>query len=151
MARFITSELTPGAPAAGVHVAKIIKAREKISEAGNTVLLMQAQFPQGEQLSFAITFVERAWKLIGHFCRSAELKLPQDTGIEVEIRPADVLGRYFYPLVELEGDGLEAVPKITRFLSRTEAIAANPEIARIQIQPQPPRALKAVSPQGGRL
>jgi hypothetical protein len=148
MARFITSKLTPGAPASGVHVAKIIKAREKVSEAGNSMLVMQAQFPGGEQLGFVITFVPKAAPLVGYFCRSAGLGLPKETGVDVEIFPADVLGRYFYPAIEIDADG---VPKIVRFLSRAEALAANPEIARIQIQPQLPRALKALTPQEGRL
>jgi hypothetical protein len=61
---------------------------------------MTAQFPGGEHLAFAITFVERAAKLIGYFCRSIEIELPKGDGVEVEIRPADVLGRYFFPVVE---------------------------------------------------
>jgi hypothetical protein len=106
---------------------------------------MQAVFPGGEQLSFAITFVPQAAKLVGYFCRSIELELPKDEGIEVEIRPSDIVGRYFYPLVELDGEGLEAVPKITRFLSRAEALAARPELASVQLQPQTPRVLKPVA------
>lgn len=150
MARFTTTSLAPTAPQPGVHVARITKAREKLSEAGNTVLVMQARFPGGEELSFAITFVERAAKLVGYFCRSTGLELPEDAGVEVEIKPADVLGRYFYPVVELDGTGAEAVPKITRFLSRSEAIAARPELARIALQPQNPLALKPITG-GGRL
>src|SRR6516162_9075878 len=103
MARFTTASLAPPAPAHGVHVAKIIRAKEKISESGNTMLLMQAQFPGGEQLGFAITFVPKAAKLVGYFCRSIELELPKEEGVEVEIKPSDVLNRYFYPVVELDG------------------------------------------------
>jgi hypothetical protein len=147
MARFTTTSLTAPAPPPGVHVAKIIRAKEKLSEAGNTVLLLQAQFPGGEELSFAITFVERAAKLVAYFCRSIDLELPHGEGFEVEIKPADVLGRYFYPLVEADADG---TPRITRFLSRSEALAARPELAGVQLQPQTPRALKALTG-GGRL
>jgi hypothetical protein len=111
---------------------------------------MTAQFPQGEQLGFAVTFVERAAKLVAYFCRSLELELAAEQGSEVEIKPADVLGRYFYPIVELDGEGTEAVPKITRFLSRSEAIAARPELAGVTLQLQAPRALKALTG-GGRL
>ena len=56
-----------------------------------------------------------------------------------------MLGRYFYPLVELDGEGLEAVPKITRFLSRSEALAARPELAGVQLQPQEARVLQPVT------
>jgi hypothetical protein len=144
MARFTIASLSPSAPRPGIHVAKIITAREKLSEAGNAMLMMIARFPAGEQLSFAITFVPKAAKLVGYFCRSIELELPKNEGAEVEIRPADVLGRYFYPVVELDGEGLEAVPKITRFLSRSEALAARPELAHITLRPQAPLALKPI-------
>ena len=144
MARFTTAPLSPPAPPVGVHIARVTKARERISEAGNTVLLMTAQFPQGEQLGFAITFVEQAVKLIGYFCRSAELELPKEAGVEVEIKPADVEGRYSYPVVEYDGEGLEAVAKITRFLSRAEAITANSKLSEIKVQ-QTSRALKPIS------
>jgi hypothetical protein len=106
------------------------------------MLIMKARFPAGEQLGFVITFVPKAAKLVGYFCRSIELELPEDDGVEVEIRPADVLGRYFYPVVELDGDGAEAVPKITRFLSRAEALAANPKLGAVQLQAQVPRTLR---------
>lgn len=149
VARFTTTSLAAPSPQPGIHVAKIIKAREKQSDAGNTILAMTAQFPGGEQLAFAITFVERAAKLVGYFCRSIELELPKGDGIEVEIRPADVLGRYFFPVVELDGEGLEAVPKITRFLSRAEALAARPELDQIRIQSQSPKSLRPVK--GGTL
>jgi hypothetical protein len=145
MARFTTATLIAPAPQPGVHVAKIIKARERTSEAGNPMLQMQAQFPAGEQLGFIITFVPKAAKLVGYFCRSIDLELPHGEGIEVEIRPVDFLGRYFYPVGELDGQGLEAIPKITRFLSRSEALAARPELAGIQLQPQGPRALTPVT------
>jgi hypothetical protein len=147
MARFTITSLAPPAPPPGVHVAKIIKAREKTSEAGNTVLLMTAQFLQGEQLGFAITFVEKAAKLLGYFCRSLELELPGEKGVEVEIKPSDVEGRYFYPLVEADEDG---TPRITRFLTRSEALVQNPAIAEVKLQPQVPRILKPVAG-GGRL
>ena len=108
------------------------------------MLIMTARFVDGAELGFVITFVEKAAKLVGYFCRSCELELPKDTGIEVEILPSSVLGRTFYPLVELDGDGLEAVPKITRFLSRTEALAANPRLAEIQLPLQTPITLPVV-------
>ena len=113
------------------------------------MLIMTAKFVDHSELGFVITFVERAAKLVSFFCRSCELELPEGAGVEVEIRPEDVEGRIFYPVVELDGDGLEAVPKITRFLSKTEAIAANPAIAQVKLQSQSPRTLRAIN--GGSL
>jgi hypothetical protein len=133
MARFVTSAMPPPAPKPGVHVARIIRAKEKFSENGNPVLRMTARFPDLSELSFAITFVERAAKLIQFFCRSCELELPNGDGIEVEISPADVLGRLFYLSVELGGEG---IPKITKFLSRAEALAINPALEKIALKPQ---------------
>jgi hypothetical protein len=145
MARFTTVSLAPPAPPPGVNVAKVVKAREKTSEAGNTVLLMTAKFPQGEELSFALTFTEATRKVVTYFCRSLELELPKDEGIEIEVKPSDVEGRYFYPVVELDGQGFEAVPRITRFLSRSEALATRPELAGVVLQPQAPRVLGPVA------
>jgi hypothetical protein len=149
VARFTTAQLPPPLPKPGVHAARIVKATEKTSEAGNTVLRMTARFVDLSELSFAVTFVERAAKLIGFFCRSCELELPEGAGVEVEIRPEDVAGRIFYPLFEMDGDGIDAVPRITKFLSRSEAVTANPAIAQLKLQPQSPRVLRAVN--GGSL
>lgn len=144
MARFVTASLPPAAPRPGVHVARIIRAKEKTSENGNPVLRMTARFPDQTELSFAVTFVPNAAKLVGFFCRSCELELPKGDGVEVEISPADVQGRIFYPVVELDGEGLEASPKITRFLSRSEALAINPALGKIALQPQQPIVLPIV-------
>lgn len=150
MAKFITASLPPPTPNLGVHVARIVKAREKVSDAGNAMLVMVARFADLSELGFVVTFVPKAARLVGFFCRSCDLELPKGDGIEVEIRPGDVLGRIFYPVVELDGEGLEAVAKITRFLSRAEALAANPKLAEIQLQPQASRVLKLINGGGRR-
>jgi hypothetical protein len=46
--------------------------------------------------------------------------------------------------VELDGDGLNATAKITRFLSRAEALALSPELTKVRLGPQSARALKPV-------
>jgi hypothetical protein len=145
VARFTTALLPPPAPKPGVHIARIVRARERTSENGNAMLRMVARFSDLSELDFTITFVPKAAKLISFFCRSCDLELPKDEGIEVEIRPDDVLGRIFYPVVEADGEGLEAIPKITRFLSRAESLAVNPALAELKIQPQAPRTLKALN------
>jgi hypothetical protein len=141
VARFTPTSLPPPAPAPGVHVARIVRAKEKVSEAGNAMLVMTVRFADLSELGFIITFVERAARLVTYFCRSCELVMPEG---ELEIRPADVEGRIFYPVVELDGEGLEAVPKITRFLDRQTALAANPRLADIKLGPQQPLALPIV-------
>jgi hypothetical protein len=122
-------------------VARIVKAKERTSSNGNSMLVMTARFPGGEELGFVLTFVPKAVALIGYFCRSARLTLPQGEGIEVEICPDDVLGRYFYPVAELDSDG---TPRITRFLSREEALALNPGIASAKLEPQDSRILALI-------
>jgi hypothetical protein len=146
VARFTTASVAPTVPIPGVHVARISKAKEKTSQNGNAMLVMSARFVGGEELSFVTTFVEKAAKLVTYFCRSAELELPKEDGVEVELRAEDVLGRYFYPVVELDGDGLEAVPKITRVLSRAEALARSPLLAKVRLESQ---CLCTLRPIGG--
>jgi hypothetical protein len=141
MARFTTASITPPSPRPGAHLARIVKAKERVSGNGNPMLLMTARFPGDEELGFVITFVAAAAKLVSNFCRSIELELPQGDGVEVEIRPGDVLGRYFYPLVEADEDG---TPRITRFLSKSEALAINPGLATVKLEPQTPRSLKPI-------
>jgi hypothetical protein len=143
MARFITVPLPPPAPKPGVHIARITQAREKVSEAGNPMLVMTAKFVDSAELGFVITFVPKAAKLVAYFCKSCDLILPEGEGVEVEILPRHVEGRIFYPVVELDGDGLEAVPRITRFLSRSEALAINSAIATVRVN-QEPAELSAV-------
>jgi hypothetical protein len=58
-----------------------------------------------------------------------------------------VLNGYIYVIIEADGDG---APKITRFLSRSEALAQNPKLAQIQLQAQLPIVLPAVR-NGGQL
>lgn len=143
MARFVTAALPPPAPKPGVHVARVVKAKERTSENGNPMLVMTAKFADSAELGFVITFVPKAAKLVNYFCKSCDLILPEGDGVEVEILPHHVEGRIFYPVVELDGDGLEAVAKITRFLSRSEALAINPSIATIRVN-QEPAELSAV-------
>jgi hypothetical protein len=149
VARFVTASLPPPAPQPGVHVARIVKAKERTSENGNPMLVMTAKFVDSAELGFVITFVPKAAKLVAYFCQSCDLILPEGDGVEVEIRPEDVEGRIFYPIVELDGDGLEATPRVTRFLSRAEALSVNPKLAEIRVQEQSPRTLRAVN--GGSL
>jgi hypothetical protein len=134
MARFVTAALPPPAPKPGVHVARVVKAKERTSENGNPMLVMTAKFVDSTELGFVITFVPKAAKLVNYFCKSCDLILPEGDGVEVEILPHHVEGRIFYPVVELDG---EAIPRITKFLGRAEALAINPSIAAVRVNQEP--------------
>ena len=127
MARFTTTSLGTPPPSAGVHIGRILTAKERTSENGNQVLSMRLRFPGGEELSAALTFTESTRKIIGYFARSAGLVLPTEAGAECEILPGDVLDRYLY--VEVAYDDGE--PRVARYLSREEALSLNPALAQI--------------------
>jgi hypothetical protein len=143
MARFTTAKLEPPV-AAGVYVARIVKAREKTSEAANQMLVMTARLSTGAEIPFVVTFAasRKSAKLVAYFARSLDLIIPEDEGIEIELLPQDVLDRVFYPQIELDNDGQ---PRIVQFLSRQEAIAINPQIAEVRLRPQSPRQLRPVN------
>ena len=142
MARFTTAPPEPLPPPAGVHVCKIVEAKERTSQNGNAVLAMRLRFPGGEELSPLITFAESTRKIVGYFARSAGLILPTEPDVECEILPGDVLNRYLF--VEVVYD--DGTPRVARYLSRDEALAVNPRLVEIRVQPQEPRILK---PLGG--
>jgi hypothetical protein len=97
------------------------------------MITMRLQLPNGKTLPSVLTFVERAEPVINAFCQSAELLRPTETGTEVELRPEHVLHRYVYFRFEHDEDG---APKITRFIDRRGALAANPRLADIKLGPQ---------------
>ena len=74
---------------------------------------------------------------INAFCDSAQLTKPVDADIEIEITGTHCKGRYIYVVVsnDSESNG-ELSPHITRFLTREAALAANPALAKIMLQPQ---------------
>jgi hypothetical protein len=143
MARFTTAKLEPPVQP-GAYVARVIKAREKTSEAGNQMLLLTARLSTGAEIPFVVTFApsQKSAKLITYFARSLDLIVPEGEGVETELLPRDVLDRVFYPQIELDNEGQA---KIMRFLAREEAIAINPEIAQIRLRPQSPRQLRPMT------
>jgi hypothetical protein len=98
---------------------------------------------RAQRLPCVLTFVEPARKVVDAFCSSAGLIRPVEPDIEVELKPAHVLHRYVYFRIEQDEDG---APKITRFLDRAAALAANPALATVAIIPQEPLALPVVHP-----
>jgi hypothetical protein len=134
-------------PAPDTYVAKIIKAIEKISEAGNSMLILRLQLPDGKTLPSVLTFVQRAEPVINAFCQSTELLRPTEPNTEVELRPEHCLGRYVYFRLEHDQDG---APKIVRFIDRAAALAADPRLASVALQPQAPITLPVIKSHTGR-
>jgi hypothetical protein len=127
----------------GVYVAKIITAKEKISENGNDMLVMKLMIPDGRSIGSVLTFVPAAQPVINAFCDSAELRKPAEADIAVDLRAADCLNRYVYVTISVETDGQTgAQPKVIRFLTREEALAINPELAKVQLREQAPLELQ---------
>ena len=150
MPRFTNAEPLPPQIKAGVHSAKVLTATVGISPAGNETLKMRLTFPGGERITSVLTFVPQAARVISCFCDSAELVRPEgDTVFDLTV--ADVVGRYLYVVVtsDPDPDTGDQIPRVTRFLKRAEALQRNPAIAQIKLQPQSPRALRAVN--GGSL
>jgi hypothetical protein len=123
----------------GTYIVKIVKAREKVSEKGNDVILMTLALPDSRTITAAITFVDSAKPVINAFVSSCGLTAPSEPGISVDL-PANILvGRFCYITVSTETDDLGGVySKVVRYLSRQEALAVNPDLAKIQLREQPP-------------
>jgi hypothetical protein len=137
MATFHTLLPKPPAIAPGVCVAKVSAAREKVSEAGNEMLVMKLMIPDGRTIGSALTFCEAARPVISAFCESAYLRKPAEPNIAIDLNASHVLNRYVYLVVSVETDGQTgAQPKVTRFLTRAEALAINPELAKIVLREQ---------------
>jgi hypothetical protein len=125
---------------------KVLKARDGVSPAGNEALIMRLGFPGGERITSVLSFVKNASRVIACFCDSAELIRPEGGTGEFELTSADVAGRYLYVVVtsEPDQDTSEPVPRVVRFLTRSEAIRRNPALEKVRIQPQSPRPLRTV-------
>jgi hypothetical protein len=136
MPRFTLPNLPAPSPLPGVHVARVLDVREKVSEAGNVVWSILARFPDKAELRFYVTFAdsEKSRKLVVFFARSLGLILPDAPGSAIELVPKDITGRLFYCAVELDQDG---APRITKFLERDTALAINPALAQIPTAGQP--------------
>jgi hypothetical protein len=151
MPRFTNAAPLPPQIAPGIHSAKVLSATVGISPAGNETLKMRLTFPGGERITSVLTFVPAASRVISCFCDSAELIRPDGGAKEFDLTPPDVVGRYLYVVVasDPDPDTGDLVPRVTRFLTRAEALQRNPAIAQVKLQPQSPRILRAIN--GGSL
>jgi hypothetical protein len=113
---------------------------------GNDMLVLKLQLPSGESLPCTLTFVPKAAVAISAFCDSCGLIRAQE-GADVELTPADCLGRYLYITVlndtgEVDSD---SCPRVNRFLTREAALIKRAELAKIQLREQTPRKLTTVN------
>jgi hypothetical protein len=148
MATFKSAKPTPASIPDGVYLAKVVSAQEGCSNAGNNMLVMKLQLPSGETLPCTLTFVPKAAVAISAFCDSCGLIRPEE-GADVELTPADCLGRYLYITVVNDGGDVDSdpCPRVSRFLTREVALIKRPGLVKIQLREQTPRKLTIVNSQ----
>jgi hypothetical protein len=146
MPRFLTNVQAGAAIPDGVYVCKVTKAVEKVSERGNAMISMTLSLADGRSLPCILTFVEAARPVINAFCSSAELAKPLEHGIEVELTAHHCLGRYLYVVItNISDPASDPIPRISRFITREQALIKNPALAQIKLSPQEPRTLKPIT------
>jgi hypothetical protein len=123
----------------GIYVAKIIRAKEKLSQKGDEMIALTLALPDSRTIAASLTFVDSVKPVINAFVSSCGLTLPSEPGIRVEL-PANILvGRYCYITVNTETDDQGGVySKVVRYLTREEALAVNPGLGKVMLREQPP-------------
>jgi hypothetical protein len=146
MPTFSTLPPSPPPILPGTYIAKVISASERVSEAGNDMIVMRLLLPDGRALPCCLTFVPQARPVLNAFCDSAGLTKPSDPDVEVQLTAEICKGRYLYITVstEVESSG-DPTPRIVRFLTRDQALILNPALAKTVLQPQEPIQLPVVS------
>jgi hypothetical protein len=119
-----------------------------VSENGNPMIVMRLTTPDNKSIQCTITFVERARRLINCFCESAQLIRPPGEGAQVELTAASCHNRYVYATIinDVGNSGDDPVPRITRFLTREQALIKSPALAAVKLQPQEPVVLPVLQP-----
>jgi hypothetical protein len=148
MPRFSPAKVEHNLPQDGVHIFKVTKVLEKVSErTGYPMLIMTLETPDAKRISSTLTFCEAAKYVISACCKSAGLILPADPNTEVEAGPQHLLGKYLYTTVVSNPSELldDPEPRVARFLTREQAIQKNPKIAEIPLRDWPEIVLPAVS------
>lgn len=101
------------------------------------MIVMKLSIPDGRTVSSILTFVLAAQPVINAFCDSADLRKPAEANVAVHLSARDCLGRYVYIVVAIDTDGqTSAASKVTRFLKREEALAINPDLAKVTLREQ---------------
>jgi hypothetical protein len=147
MPTFTNSIVSSAIVPEGAHLCKVSKAVKKVSKSNNEMIVLQLEIPDARKLKAWLVFTPKMGWFINSFCESAELTRPRDEDAEILLEPKHCLGRYCYVSVKHEEDeNGEPRAKVTRFLTREEAITRNPELQKIQRHPQSPVELPVVQP-----
>src|SRR5262245_60545724 len=133
MARFNTSSdsnnnLLP----AGVYMLKVIDCTETVSKNGSDVFKLKlTTVPHDRHVSDFLVFTPNSFWVIGDFCRSSGLELP-DKEADIDIQPNDCLLRVCYAeLVHEVGRDGKTRLSVQRYLGRDKAIGINPALLRV--------------------
>lgn len=151
MPRFSPTKLLRDAPPDGVHIFRIAKVVEKTSErTGYPLLVMTLETPEFKRITSVLTFCEQAKAVISAVCRSAGLIMPENPDVDVTLEAHHLLSRYIYGvIVSSAGDLLnDPEPRVTRFLTREQAIQKNPAIAQIPLRILPVVTLPVIAREG---
>jgi len=147
MPSFTNSIVTSAIVPEGTHLCKVSKAVKKVSKSSNEMIVLGLELPDQRRLKAWLVFTPKMSWYIVSFCESAELGRPNDKDAEIILEPKHCLNRYCYVLVKHEeDDGGELRAKVTRFLTREEALERNPDLLRIRIEPQTRVELPRVQP-----
>lgn len=106
---------------------------------------MKCQLPDGGSLPCVLTFVPAARPVINAFAVSAEFLLPKQADVEVQLTAEHCRDRNIYVAINSDQDSNGgSFPRITRFLSREQALLANPQLLKVTLQPQAPIQLPVI-------
>jgi hypothetical protein len=109
MATFQPTKLDSPTLSDGVYAAKVVEAKERVAESGNSCLAMRLLLPDKQTLSCTITFVPKSRHSDQSFLPECRLIVPEHAG-KVELTPEDVIGRYLYVGVVNESDDPASEP-----------------------------------------
>lgn len=139
MATFRTLAPEPPPVQPGTYLVRVIAAKDRVSSNNNDMIVMRLALPDGSELPCTITFTESARKLINAFCASAELVIPDSPDIEIELTATQILHRWLYVTVGIDPHDDDALPRVVRFLTRSQAILRNPALEQTVVNQVPIR------------
>jgi hypothetical protein len=131
-------------PAPGVYAARIDEARLDVSKSsGADMLVLRLKLlPDAGELRSYLPFSVRTRVVLERFCKSAGLIIPPD-GSEIFIEPNQVLGRFIcVEIAHYEWRG-KLCAKVIKYLSRKQALAANPDLNETGVRGQAPIKLES--------
>jgi hypothetical protein len=146
MARFSYNPQTYRVPDPGVYVAQVIAGKNGETKGNNNdpehypmMVLTLSTVPDKRRLFYHLIFGGRGVFTVEDFCKSAELELPEEEGLELSLPIEDCLYRIVYPLVGQEEDnGGILRARVKKLLSREWALNRDPDLEAIPLPPNVP-------------